>query len=244
MNHIDVELSNLKVKLMEMWDLVEYQLQSGRDAMLNADQELARKVVKLGKKVNNFDVKIDRMCENLLALYTPVAVDLRLVLATLKINANLERIGDTAEGISMFVQKREVPFNPEMLEITRAVAMFDEALAMFHDCRIAYKANNTDQARALLRRDKMLNKIYRKSDRIIAQYLRANPDSIEEGLILLSIIKKLERVGDQVTNIAEEIIFYQDAKVVKHKSKKKDKENGKENGNGNGNGNNNGNAIS
>ena len=81
MNHIDVELDGLKVKLMEMWDLVEYQLQSGREAMLNADQELARKVVKLGKKVNNFDVKIDRMCENLLALYTPVAVDLRLVLA-------------------------------------------------------------------------------------------------------------------------------------------------------------------
>lgn len=225
MNHIDVELGNLKVKLMEMWDVVEYQLQSGRDAMLNADQDLARKVVKLGKKVNNFDVKIDRMCENLLALYTPVAVDLRLVLATLKINANLERIGDTAEGISMFVQKRESIFNPELLEITKAVTMFDEALAMFHDCRVAYKGSNTEQARAILRRDKMLNKIYRKSDRIIAQYLRNNPDSIEEGLTLLSIIKKLERVGDQITNIAEEIIFYQDAKVVKHKSKKKDKGN-------------------
>ncbi|WP_242926569.1 phosphate signaling complex protein PhoU [Pontibacter vulgaris] len=225
MNHIDVELSGLKVKLMEMWDLVEYQLQSGRDAMLNADQELARKVVKLGKKVNNFDVKIDRMCENLLALYTPVAVDLRLVLATLKINANLERIGDTAEGISMFVQNRKAPFNPEILEITKAVVMFDEALAMFHDCRVAYKSNNTDQARAMLKRDKTLNKIYRKSESIIAKYLRDNPDSIEEGLTLLSIIKKLERVGDQVTNIAEEIIFYQDAKVVKHKTKKKDKNN-------------------
>jgi phosphate transport system protein len=229
MNHIDVELDKLKVKLMEMWDVVEYQLQSGRDAMLNADQDLARKVVKLGKKVNNFDVKIDRMCENLLALYTPVAVDLRLVLATLKINANLERIGDTAEGISMFVQKRESTFNPELLEITRGVTMFDEALAMFHDCRVAYKGNNTEQARAILRRDKMLNKIYRKSDRIIAQYMRNNPDSIEEGLALLSIIKKLERVGDQITNIAEEIIFYQDAKVVKHRSKKKNKDNDSDN---------------
>ncbi|MHC2992334.1 transcriptional regulator [Pontibacter sp. HJ8] len=225
MNHIDIELSGLKVKLMEMWDLVEYQLQSGHEAMLTTNQELARKVVKLGKKVNNFDVKIDRMCENLLALYTPVAVDLRLVLATLKINANLERIGDTAEGISMFVQKREVPYNAELMEITKALVMFEEALSMFHDCRVAYKSNNTDLARALLKRDKMLNKIYRKSERIIAAYLRNNPDSIEEGLTILSIIKKLERVGDQITNIAEEIIFYQDAKVVKHKSKKKDKDN-------------------
>ena len=226
MNHIDVELSGLKVKLMEMWDLVEYQLQSGRDAMVNADQELARKVVKLGKKVNNFDVKLDRMCENLLALYTPVAVDLRLVLATLKINANLERIGDTAEGISMYVQNKKVPYSPEILEVTNAIPMFDEALAMFRDCRVAYKSNNTDQARAMLKRDKMLNKIYRKSDKIIADYLRNNPDSIEEGLAILAIIKKLERVGDQITNIAEEIIFYQDAKVVKHMSKKKIKDNG------------------
>ncbi len=221
MNHIDVELSGLRVKLMEMWDLVEYQLQSGREAMLTADHELAGKVLKLGKKVNNFDVKIDRMCENLLALYTPVAVDLRLVLATLKINANLERIGDTAEGISMFVKNRENRFSPEMLEITKAVAMFDEALSMFHDCRVAYKANDTEQARAIIKRDKMLNKIYRKSDTIMAEYMRQHPDNIEEGLALLSIIKKVERVGDQITNIAEEIIFYQDAKVVKHKSKKK-----------------------
>jgi phosphate transport system protein len=224
MNHIDVELGRLKEKLMEMWDLVEYQVQSGREAMLNVDKDLARRVVKLGRKVNNFDVKIDRMCENMLALYTPVAVDLRLVLATLKINANLERIGDTAEGISMYVQNQEAQFRPELLEITKVVEMFEEALAMFHDCRIAYKNNDTELARALLKRDKMLNKIHRKSENTIAEYLRRYPDGIEEGLALLAIIKKLERVGDQVTNIAEEIIFYQDAKVVKHKSKKKGKD--------------------
>jgi phosphate transport system protein len=224
MNHIDIELGRLKEKLMEMWDLVEYQVQSGREAMLNVDKDLARRVIKLGRKVNNFDVKIDRMCENMLALYTPVAVDLRLVLATLKINANLERIGDTAEGISMYVQNQKAEFHPELLEITRVVEMFEEALAMFHDSRIAYKNNDTELARALLKRDKMLNKIHRKSEHTISEYLRRYPDSIEEGLALLAIIKKLERVGDQITNIAEEIIFYQDAKVVKHKSKKKGKD--------------------
>ena len=226
MNHIEVELDTLKAKLMEMWDLVEYQLQSGHEAMLKADHELAAKIIKLGKKVNNFDVKIDRMCENLLALYTPVAVDLRLILATLKINANLERIGDTAESISMFVQKRESPFNAELSERTNAFVMFDEALAMFAACRKAYKTSDTELARQVIKRDKMLNKIYRKSDDIIAVYLQQYPDIIHECLSMLSVIKKLERVGDQITNIAEEIIFYQDAKVVKHKSKKKDKNNG------------------
>jgi len=225
MNHIQVELENLKAKLMEMWDLVEYQLQSGHEAMLKADHELAAKVIKLGKKVNNFDVKIDRICENLLALYTPVAVDLRLILATLKINANLERIGDTAESISAFVQKRDSPFNAELIDRTSAFVMFDEALSMFAACRKAYKTSDTELARAVIKRDKMLNKIYRKSDDIIALYLQQYPDSIHECLSLLSVIKKLERVGDQVTNIAEEIIFYRDAKVVKHKSKKKKKDN-------------------
>lgn len=224
MNHIDVELERVKAKLMDMWDLVEYQLHSGHEAMMNSDLELAAKVVKLGKKVNNFDVKIDRMCENLLALYTPVAVDLRLILATLKINANLERIGDTAEGISMFVQKQPSTFAPELLEKTNAFAMFQEAMAMFADCRKAYKHSDTELARAIIKRDKMLNKIYRKSDDVVADYLKLYPDTVKECLALLSIIKKLERVGDQITNIAEEIIFYRDAKVVKHKTKKKKKD--------------------
>ncbi|HEY4650094.1 MAG TPA: phosphate signaling complex protein PhoU [Pontibacter sp.] len=221
MNHIDVELDRVKSKLVEMWDLVEYQLHSVHEAMFNVDKELAARVVKLGKKVNNYDVKVDRMCENLLALYTPVAVDLRQVLATLKINANLERIGDTAEGISMYVQNQEAPFDMQLVEQTSADEMFKEALAMFADCRKAYKDSDTELARVIIKRDKKLNKIHRKSEDIIAEYLQANPASMREGLTLLSIIKKLERVGDQVTNIAEEIIFYRDAKVVKHKRKKK-----------------------
>jgi len=223
MSHIDIELERLKTKLLEMWDLVEYQLQSGREAMLTANQDLAKQIIKRDKKVNQFDVKIDRMCENFFALFTPVAVDLRLVLAVLKINANLERIGDTAEGIARFVQKLDVQADPQLLEMTRVVPMYDEALAMFAECRIAFRDNNPEMAKALIKRDKMLNKIYRKSDGVVTQYMRQNPEKISEGLAILSIIKKLERVGDQITNIAEEIIFYREAKVVKHKSDKKKK---------------------
>ncbi|MDX5422328.1 MAG: phosphate signaling complex protein PhoU [Hymenobacteraceae bacterium] len=226
MPHIDIELERLKTKLLEMWDLVEYQLQSGREAMLNADQELAKQIIKRDRKVNQFDVKIDRMCENFFALFTPVAVDLRLVLAVLKINANLERIGDTAEGIARFVQKLDEQADPELVELTKVVPMYDEALAMFAECRAAFKENSPERAKALIKRDKILNKIYRKSDTVVTKYMRDNPDKISEGLAVLSIIKKLERVGDQVTNIAEEVIFYREAKVIKHRSDKKKKKNG------------------
>ena len=223
MPHIDIEIEKLKKKLLEMWDLVEFQLDKGREAMRTADTELAKEIIKLGKKVNNYDVKIDRMCENFFALFTPVAVDLRTVLAILKINANLERIGDTAEGIAQFVKKLEANLSPDLMEMTQVELMYQEAMTMFDDCRKAFMFNDTALARELIKRDKVLNTIYRKSDQVIVEYLKGAPERIKEGMILLSIIKKLERVGDQVSNIAEEIIFYKDAKVVKHKKKKKNK---------------------
>lgn len=221
MPHIDVELERLKKKLLEMWELVEFQLVSGREVMMTADQKLAKKIIKVGDKVNNYDVKIDSLCENFFALFTPVAVDLRMVLAILKINANLERIGDTAEGIAFFLKELEKPINPILIEATQVLEMYDEALRMFADCRKAFLENDTALARELIKRDKILNKIYRKSDSIIIPYLKEEPESIKEGVALLSIIKKIERVGDQVSNVAEEVIFYRDAKVVKHKPKKK-----------------------
>ncbi len=220
MPHIDIEIEKLKKKLMEMWDLVEFQLEQGREAMRKADPEISKEILKLGKKVNNYDVKIDRMCENFFALFTPVAVDLRTVLAILKINANLERIGDTAEGIAAFVKKLEGTLSPELIEKVQVEVMYDEALKMFDDCRAAFMYNDADLAKELIKRDHVLNKIYRKSDEIVVSYLEGEPDKIKEGLVLLSIIKKLERVGDQVSNIAEEIIFYKDAEIVKHKKNK------------------------
>lgn len=221
MPHIDVELERLKKKLLEMWELVEFQLVSGREVMTTADQKLAKKIIKVGDKVNSYDVKIDSLCENFFALFTPVAVDLRMVLAILKINANLERIGDSAEGIAFFLKELEKPMNPTLVEATQVLEMYDEALRMFADCRKAFLENDTALARELIKRDKVLNKIYRKSDSIIIPYLKEEPENIKEGMALLSIIKKIERVGDQVCNVAEEVIFYRDAKVVKHKPKKK-----------------------
>lgn len=221
MPHIDIELELLKNKLMEMWDLVAIQLQKGREAMINSDVELSREIIKLGKKVNNYDIKIDRKCENFIALFTPVAVDLRTVLAILKINSNLERIGDTAEGIAYFVKKQDGPLDPALLEKTQVMFMYEEAIKMFDDCWTAFSENDTTLARELIRRDKVLNKIYRKSDDIVVSFLKDAPEKTREGIMVLSIIKKLERVGDQVSNICEEIIFCREAKVLKHKGKHK-----------------------
>ena len=224
-SQIDVEIDHIKEKLMEMWDLVGSQLDNGRDAMEQANSELAREIIKAGKKVNKYDVKIDRQCERFFALYTPVAVDLRTILAILKINANLERIGDTAEGIAYLVKKLKSPLKPELTESTSLQPMFEEAMSMFKDCQRAFTETDTTLAREIIKRDNFLNKIHRKAEKVVLKYLSKEPDvaKIEEGIILLGLIKRIEQVGDQISDIAGEIVFYKEAKIVRHKGKNKKK---------------------
>jgi phosphate transport system protein len=219
MNHLDSEISRIKSRVSEMWELVEYQVRCGREALINGDKGLAETVIKRGKKVNKYDLKIDQMCENMLALFNPLAVDLRLILAILKINANLERIGDTAEGISSLIIESDMPFEENLMDMSRVLEMYDGALLMLADVKKAFLTEDTQLAKMVMRHDKALNKIHRNTDKIIISYIQSHGDNINQSLKVAGIIRKLERIGDHVTNIAEEIVFYVDAKVLKHKSK-------------------------
>ncbi|WP_207435337.1 phosphate signaling complex protein PhoU [Sabulibacter ruber] len=228
MNQLDKELLRIKNKVEEMWDLVDFQLQSGRDALVNPNEDLTRKIIKSGKKVNAYDIKIDRMCENIFALFNPVAVDLRWVLSILKINSNLERIGDSGESIAHMLKEASLPIEPTLLQESRVLEMYDATTAMLQNVRQAFLEENTDLARQVIKQDKILNKIHAKTDKMLMNYFQSHPDNIAQSLKVSGIIKKLERIGDHTTNIAEEIVFYVDAKVVKHKQKKKKKDKGEE----------------
>lgn len=221
MNQLEKELQRITNKVSEMWALVEYQVIHGKEALVKADAELAKKVIKRGKKVNDYDIKIDRMIENFFALFNPVAVDLRWALAILKINANLERIGDSAESVALMIREIETPIDPDLVEASRLLEMYDGAIHMLTQVHQAFNEKDTDRARALIREDRVLNKIHRKTDAVLIKYLKEHPDRVAECLKVSGMIRKLERIGDQVTNIAEEIVFYVDAKVVKHKKIKK-----------------------
>src|SRR6267154_1061812 len=105
MSHLDIELKQLKADMGEMFHMVSLQLTKAKDALLTLDKDLALEVMEKERRVNSFELKLDRDCENIIALFNPVAVDLRFVLACLKINANLERNGDIAEGIARFALK-------------------------------------------------------------------------------------------------------------------------------------------
>jgi phosphate transport system protein len=217
MSQLEIELKQLKTEVVNMWSLVHSQLVKSNIAMVNFDKDLAREVVSREKRVNGSELKIDRDCENIFALLTPVAVDLRFVLAVLKINSNLERIGDIAEGVAKHILSAEKPFDSELLKVTNTISMYDECINILEDTLSAFTEEDTALARSIFQKDEFLDKINLNATQSIVKHLDGHADDLREALDILSIIRKLERVGDQAKNIAEETIFYVEAKVLKHK---------------------------
>lgn len=216
MIHLDKELEQLKKTTINMWVLVESQIEKAYQALINNDKDLAREVIVNEKRVNSMELKIDSDCEDIFALYNPVAGDLRTVLATLKINNNLERIGDLAEGICKHIISESDAFDKDLLKVTEIHEMYKAAISIMEDVLKAYIDEDTKLARKIFKRDEILNEINMLATQNIREYIGSDLNKIEQGLNCLSIIRKLERVGDQLTNIAEEIIFSHEAKVLKH----------------------------
>src|ERR1700743_1710417 len=219
MAQIETELQLLKTEAVNMWTLVNSQLSKARLAFLNFDKDLAREVVLKEKRVNGSELKIDRDCENIFALFCPVAIDLRFLLAVLKINSNLERIGDIAEGVAKYIIDADTPFSEELLKVTRILPMYEESVNMLSDTQDAFEKEDTILARSVFKKDDFLDNVNRASNKALENHLKQFPEDTAQALWILSIIRKLERVGDQSKNIAEEIIFYLEAKVLKHKGK-------------------------
>src|SRR6202000_2017063 len=161
MAQLETELQLLKTEAVNMWTLVNSQLSKARTAFLNFDKDLAREVVIKEKRVNGSELKIDRDCENLFALFCPVAIDLRFLLAVLKINSNLERIGDIAEGVAKYIIDAETPFSEELLEATRILPMYEESVKMLEDTQDAFEKEDTILARSVFKKDDFLDNVNR-----------------------------------------------------------------------------------
>lgn len=220
MKHTDNELMTLKDEVNQMWKLVLSQLEKSKQAFLSNDLELAREVASREKRVNAFELKIDSDCENYIALYNPVAIDLRLVLSLIKIAGTLERIADFAEGIAHHVIEDECNrVEAALIQELELESMFDTVQAMLSESYDALESENTRLSGKILARDEEVDQLYRKGLYTLAEYIRKNPEQAECGLRIMLLIRKLERIGDHCSNIVEEIVFYIDAKVLKHAKK-------------------------
>ena len=217
---IESELLLLKKEIDEMWTLVYSQLERSGEAVLTLDKELAQRVMVRERRVNAFELKIDSDIEDIIALYNPVAIDLRFVLAMLKINSNLERLGDFAEGIARFVLHSDEPvLDADLLSRLRLNEMEARVLEMLELAKRALNEEDIELATAVFGKDNLLDEINAESTAILSDYIITHPETAHTCLDLLGVFRKLERSGDHITNIAEEIVFYIDAKVLKHSGK-------------------------
>jgi phosphate transport system protein len=221
MNLLETELGELKTELIEMTLLVRGQLEKAISAFYTFDKDLAKEIIKNEKRVNGSELIIDAKCEHILALFNPVAIDLRFVVASLKMVSNLERIGDNAKGIAQFILRSDKPFDPEIIESFRFREMTDTALEMLSILCESFETDNTELARTIFSKDERMDEINVLANLTLANYAKDinDADKILQAIYFLSIIRKMERNGDYITNVAEEIIFYVKAKVLKHKRK-------------------------
>ena len=219
MTHLTSELNYLKSTLIEMWNLVTDQIVESSEVLLKNDKDLANEVLANEKRVDAYELKINMDCENILALQTPVANDLRFILAVLKITYNLERIGDYAKSIVKFVNESEGKFKKREIKETKLQIMFETAVNMLTEALEAFEKEDVKAAKDIFIRDVKLDKVNKNANTIIAGLISKKPAAVINYLNLLSIIHKLERVGDQTKNISEEIIFYIEAQVLKHRKK-------------------------
>jgi len=204
----------------EMLTLCKLQLEKAKEALVNHDTDLAEEVMNTEKRVNSLDLKIEKDCEKFLALYNPVAVDLRFIMAVLKMNAELERIADHAYNISKYVVEEDKKIPSHLFKVLEFEKMYETIESMLDHITFAYTEKDVKTARKVFKKDKVLDKINIKSFSIIEAEIKKDNTIIQPALVLFSVVKKLERIGDLIKNIAEEIIFYVDAEILKHSRKK------------------------
>jgi phosphate transport system protein len=219
MEHLQAELDSLRSELSQMLNLVLTQLRRAERAFLSNDRPVVKEIASAEKLVNAMELQIDSRCETVLALFTPVAVDLRFVLSALKINVNVERIGDLADGIGRNVIHNKESFDKALLDKVSAYQAFKASIEMFEALIQAYEKEDTLLARDIFVKDKVIDAIVNQAIAAAEDYAKSNPDNFSQAIQLLSIMKMLERVGDHLKNIAEEIIFYSEARVLKHSNK-------------------------
>lgn len=212
--HFEEELSELKRKLLTMGSLAERALHQSLMALVERDAQLGLQIFDGEEAINLLQIEIDDRAMRLLALQQPMAVDLRLIASAVKINNDLERIGDLCVNIAQRVLSliNQPPVSP-MIDLPKMAALAEK---MLHDALDAFVNRNADLARTVLESD---DKVDRYRDDIfqeLVRFMTSHPDAVQCGVDLLLISRNIERVADHATNIAEDVIYAVAGRDVRH----------------------------
>ena len=202
----------------EMFKLCIMQLENSIEAYLKQDKDLAENVIQREYRVNALILNIDHECEQYLTMHKPLGNDIRFIMVLRKIIYDLECIGDHALGISRYTAESDMLPDKKMLKILRLNEMFSSVMSMLEDVQEAFIEQDSQRAHKVFRKERKLNEINYNTISVISILLKTEVDLIDQSLLFFTVIKKMERVGDLATDIAQEIIFYREA-VVNPKAK-------------------------
>jgi phosphate transport system protein len=214
--HVAEKLEELKGRLLIMGGLAEERLRLVMRALVDRHQGWLRDVITGDARIDDLQIDIDDRCFTLIALHQPVAVDLRTVVSALKINADLERVGDLAVNIAEAAERYIL--HPPVKPLIDLPRMGELALKMLREALDAYVSRDVRLAQEVLRQDDWLDALKDQIFRELLTYMLGDRQTIEPAVDLILISRHLERVGDHATNIAEDVIFIVEARDVRHRS--------------------------
>lgn len=212
--HFEIELDQLRTNIIKMGSLVDEQIELALKSLLESNVELAQLVIDRDKRVDEFDNLIDKQCERIFALTQPVAIDLRLIMSALKINNELERIGDIAVNIAERVEPLRQ--NSDLIKRVPIAQMADQARLMVTHAIDSFVNNDPSLARNILIQDDTVDELDREIFHQLVSVMKKDANTIEAASHIMILSRHLERLADHATNIAEDVIFLVDAKIIKH----------------------------
>jgi phosphate transport system protein len=214
--HLLREIENLKKEIHTLGALAEAAVREATLAIVQRDEMLARRVIENDDKLDNMEVQIEEDCLKTLALYQPVAIDLRFIIAVLKINSDLERVGDLAVNVAE--RAAFLATQPRVDISFDFPAMARQAQEMLKNSLDALVNLSAAQARAVLAGDDEIDGMNRQMYLIVQEAIHTHPDQTASLIHLLSATRHLERIADHATNIAEDVIYMIEGVIVRHKA--------------------------
>ena len=223
--HFQEQLDQLSEKILRLGGLVEEAIGKSVRSLVERDSDLAREVIADDVEVDRLELEIDSLCMEALALHQPMARDLRFLATAMKITPDLERIADHAVNISERAAElnSEAPLNP-LIDIP---LMARRAQEMVRGALDAFVRRDADAARAIIEMDDELDQRMEQVFRVLLSHMIENPETISRALRLTFVAKYFERIGDQATNICEQVVYMTEARVIKHAGIVQEEESGK-----------------
>ena len=213
-SHYEEELKQLHARILEMGGFIEKQIASALSALVERDDDLARRTIDCDHTVNRMDVEIDDLCIRLLALHQPTARDLRLITTGLKITTDMERIGDMA--VNVCERALELSREPQLKPFIDIPRMAELAQQMLRQSLDAFVRQDSDLALKVCRDDDIIDDLNGQLFRELLSYMMEDPKTVSRSIRLLFISKYFERIADHATNIAEMVVFLVKGKSIRH----------------------------